>query len=111
MATKPARRCTKCGAIVRGRCESCSKTAGKRYDQQRGSAHARGYDRTWQQFRAYYLAANPLCVDCEGRGATTAATEVHHVEKVADAPDRRLDEMNVLGLCKACHSRRTAKGE
>jgi hypothetical protein len=31
-----------------------------------------------------YLAENPLCRDCEERGLVVAATEVHHVAKVAD---------------------------
>lgn len=41
----------------------------------------------------------------------TEANEVHHVAKIADAPERRLDSTNLMGLCKACHSARTSRGE
>jgi 5-methylcytosine-specific restriction enzyme A len=80
-------------------------------DARRGNSSERGYDATWQKFRRVFLCRHPLCADCEADGRLTSATEVHHIEKIADNPARRLDPSNCLGLCKACHSKRTLKGE
>jgi 5-methylcytosine-specific restriction protein A len=85
--------------------------ARRRNDRERGSSHARGYDRNWRRFRIGFLARNPLCADCERRELLTPATEVHHVAKVADRPDLRFDPANVMALCQPCHSARTARGE
>ncbi len=81
------------------------------YDRERGSASSRGYDRRWQRFRADILAARPLCEDCQTRGHVTPSHEVHHVVKLRDRPDLRLDPANVRALCTPCHSARTARGE
>jgi len=67
--------------------------------------------RKWQRLRLYYLARNPLCADCNERGRSEPATEVHHVIKRSIAPQLAMDPMNLQGLCKACHSSRTARGE
>ena len=49
-------------------------------------------------------------MDCEDRGHTTAATEVHHVLKLTDGGER-LDPANCRALCKPCHSARSGRGE
>ncbi|WP_373322022.1 HNH endonuclease [Acetobacter oeni] len=36
---------------------------------------------------------------------------MHHIQKLRDAPERRLDEGNCMPLCQACHSARTGRGE
>jgi 5-methylcytosine-specific restriction protein A len=79
-------------------------------DRARGSAHARGYDRGWRRLRLWHLARHPLCAHCERDGRVTAATDVHHVEKLAANPRRRLDPSNLQSLCDACHKRETAAG-
>lgn len=85
--------------------------ARRRYDAERGSASARGYDRRWERFRAWVLATWPLCRDCEAAGRVTASNEVHHIAKLRERPDLRLDPDNVLALCKPCHDTRTGRGE
>lgn len=79
-------------------------------DERRGSARERGYDRTWEEFRAWYISRHPLCLDCMARDILTAATDVHHIHKLRDG-GARLDESNCMALCHACHSTRTARGE
>lgn len=82
------------------------------YDQQRGSAHARGYDSRWRKARQAYLAKHPLCVECLKRGIYTPARVVDHV--VPHKGDRRLfwDSTNWQALCdgetgRGCHDRKT----
>jgi 5-methylcytosine-specific restriction endonuclease McrA len=41
----------------------------------------------------------------------TAATESHHIAKIADRPDLRLDPANLMALCQSCHAIRTGRGE
>ena len=65
------------------------------------------YDRRWQKIRAMYLAKNPLCAECQKAGRLTPANEVHHIVAVNDGGSDHDD--NLMGLCKSCHSRKTAK--
>jgi len=85
--------------------------ARRAFERERGSSTKRGYDRTWQKARLSHLMANPLCVDCHAAGLVKPAEEVHHIAKVRDRPDLRLDDTNLMGLCAPCHSVRTARGE
>lgn len=131
----PARTLSKCAlptclalAIRRGRCAVHAQEA----DQSRGGSAARGYDREWRRLRARFLRercarcddrpvvtcecggtglANAFCRDCLRGGKIVLAREVHHVESVRVAPHRRLDATNLMGLCKPCHQKRTARGE
>ncbi len=77
----------------------------------RESARERGYDRAWEKTRARFLAEFPLCQDCEEQGRVKAATEVHHAEKIKDAPEKKHQAENLRALCKECHSVRTFRGE
>ena len=79
-------------------------------DERRGSARRRGYDSTWERFRAAYLSDHPLCQDCLTEDKIEPATDVHHIRKLRDGGER-LDPQNCMALCHACHSTRTARGE
>lgn len=89
----------------------------KRTGQQKETVkrHIKGQPKTygyrWEQFRKFYLTEYPLCNDCEQSGRVTPAAELHHVMKVADHPELQFDPLNIMALCKSCHSKRTAKGE
>lgn len=116
MEYKPKRPCSypNCAELVEAGEKYCKlhKPLNKRtYDDNRPSASARGYDKKWEKVRKMFLKEHPLCEDCLRYGVYTPAQEVHHIEKVKDRPDRRLDPTNLMALCKACHNRRTAKGE
>ena len=81
----------------------------KEIDQNRPSAASRGYDGRWRKARLSFLATHPLCVTCERRGIVTAASEVDHI--IPHRGDQTLfwNQNNWQGLCKPCHSRKTAR--
>jgi 5-methylcytosine-specific restriction protein A len=105
MPYAPATCCRK----TNGRCDRCDR--GKRARDTRKSAAERGYDWTWQKFRKVYLSEHPLCSDCETEGRVGAATDIHHKQKLRDRPELKYEEENLMALCKACHDKRTARGE
>lgn len=96
--------------VSRGRCAKHAAVP-KRRDC-RESASRRGYDATWQRCREMFLRQHPICHDC-GAALLDAKRRghVHHVQKVADRPDLRLDWDNLMALCDACHTARTNRGE
>ena len=114
MGQRPKRICKACrrNATRERVCEACaSKGETGSKDDRRLSPSKRGYDSTWQKLRKMFLAENPICQDCLAAGKLKPATEVHHKAKIADSPNLRLETTNLVGYCKSCHSRRTAKGE
>lgn len=90
-----------------GYCPEHLPLARKKQDSKRAPAHARGYDRRWQKVRAMHLRRHPFCVDCLAQGKHTLAEEVHHIKPLRDGGTHA--EENLMSLCKACHSKRTAK--
>jgi 5-methylcytosine-specific restriction enzyme A len=70
-------------------------------DKYRGSAASRGYGSRWRRLRRMILNQQPLCVRC---GAP--ATDVDHIVPRAAGGDDSAS--NLQGLCKSCHSRKTA---
>lgn len=79
--------------------------------RRRKSSTKRGYDRQWRNVRLIKLQADPLCEDCDRNDRSTEATEVHHIRKIKDAPELRLDLDNLMSLCTPCHAIRSARGE
>jgi 5-methylcytosine-specific restriction protein A len=58
--------------------------------------------------RARFLAKrrdNFACVQCGSRNKL----EVHHVQRVKDAPDLAFDLCNLVTLCRDCHAIETEK--
>ena len=107
MATAARKPCTwpGCPALVSdgNRCQAHKRQA----EQQRGSAHERGYTTAWTKARAAYLCAHPLCKVC--LPMAVAATVVDHI--VAHKGDKALfwdSANNWQPLCKPCHDRKTA---
>jgi len=64
---------------------------------------SRGYGYKWQQERARFLQANPLCVMCDAKGLTVAADVVDH--RTPHEGDTALfwNKDNWQSLCRPCH--------
>ena len=78
----------------------------------------RGYDEEWLRFRQRALADPEsfglphdfmFCHDC--KPVLKRTEEIHHKIRVSVRPDLKYTPSNLMGLCKRCHSKRTARGE
>lgn len=87
------------GKRVKGRCDKCGSGAGTHTK----SARERGYGTDWTRVSRMVRTEEPLCVVCKAQGRTTAATEVHHVKPIKDAPGERLQRDNLMSVCRTCH--------
>lgn len=83
-------------------CPACQRRHVSRQVDQRPSAAARGYDYQWQIRRQYVLDRDPVCRIC----GTSPSEEVDHIIPRARGGSDRSE--NLQGLCKSCHSRKTA---
>jgi 5-methylcytosine-specific restriction enzyme A len=72
------------------------------WTDERDSSGARGYDSKWRKVRAKYLSRHPLCQRCEEQGRVVLADVVHHI-KPLDEGGPRLDQLNLMSLCRDCH--------
>lgn len=63
----------------------------------------------WKSLRKAVLQDEPLCQVCLSRGRVQEAQEVDHIVPISMAEDRAYDIDNLWGLCKPCHSSKTAK--
>ena len=61
------------------------------------------YDSQWQQARAAFLAAHPMCRLCEHLGRLTLATVIDHIRPHRGDPLLFWDQTNWQPLCKPCH--------
>lgn len=93
------------GNVVDGRCTVCGPRRSN-YEDRRGSAASRGYDREWQRLRLMVLRREPLCRMCAEAGIITPATDVDHIIRKSDGG---LDTFgNLQPLCHSHHSQKTA---
>jgi 5-methylcytosine-specific restriction protein A len=113
MPNKAKRGCAQCGVLTDSK--YCAAHAGlaKRYDKERQSDPIRKLFDTvrWHWTRLNVLARNRICVICK----SWAAEECDHViparkyiAQHGGDMNRFYDESNLQGLCKPCHSRKTA---
>ena len=89
-----------CGGIVRDNvCNRC----GPKKRGHRKSRHQRGYGNDWERLSKRTKREFPLCVPCWQIGRVTPAGSTHHIVKIRDAPELRLDRDNLLTVCESCH--------
>ena len=99
---RPSRPCRAyrcpCYQVADGYCEEHQHLVRRRGDDDRPAASERGYDRAWHRLRMSFLRRYPLCARC-GAPAEIA----HHVHPLRDGGER-LDEENLMSLCRRCHA-------
>jgi 5-methylcytosine-specific restriction protein A len=97
-----------CGVLTtRRRCPAHHVQA----EQSRTNWEIRRWYRTprWKALRLRLLrACGYQCSDCR---TITPSLEVHHVTKHEADPVRFWDPANLIVLCRACHQRKTQRGE
>lgn len=90
-------------------CSTHKKDYAKRRDQYRGSSAERGYDARWRKARRWFLARNPLCMDCNHQGLLKEATVVDHITPHKGNHRLFWDEDNWQPLCKKHHDQKTVR--
>jgi 5-methylcytosine-specific restriction protein A len=93
-----------CPALTDGRfCEAHAKQdAGEDERYRRDPDTRKRYGRAWKRIRDRYIAAHPLCEQCERDGRLTPAQEVHHIKPLSEGGTH--DAENLMALCSSCHS-------
>lgn len=94
------RPCIGCGEPIPtgSRCPECKPT-----QPAKPSAASRGYDHRWQQLSERVRRASPFCEQC---GSTDDLTADHIIPK-AEAPELRLEPLNVRVLCRTHNGQRS----
>ena len=82
-------------------CPEHQRQQEKLYDQARGTSAERGYGTNHRRWRQLILARDPICMVCHVK----QSTEADHI----DGNNKNLDMDNGQGLCKRCHSQKTAQ--
>lgn len=111
MPPRPLRPCGKigCSRLARERfceehkseAEARRKARWRRYDNSRGTAAQRGYGAVWRRLRLMVLHEEPLCRMC-----SAPSQEVDHIQPLSRGGTNERE--NLQGLCRSCHSRKTA---
>lgn len=73
------------------------------FNAKRGSSSAQGYGGRWRLLRKLILNRDPYCKACK----RAASTEVDHVVAKRNGGSDSIE--NLQGLCKPCHSAKTAR--
>ncbi len=64
------------------------------------------YDYQWKKARKRYVSTHPVCEMCLLEKKITLVEEVHHILPLDHGGTH--DSLNLMSLCKSCHSRITA---
>jgi 5-methylcytosine-specific restriction endonuclease McrA len=79
-------------------------------DQERGTAHQRGYGADWRRFRLAVLQATPICVfhdhPFHRHECGIIASVVDHIRPLNEGGERLAVE-NVRAICRLAHDRIT----
>jgi 5-methylcytosine-specific restriction protein A len=91
----------------------CPAHGRRNRDDRRPSSRERGYTHRWEQASKNFLARaeNALCRVCLAAGRVEPATCVDHVVPHRGNMGLFWTESNWQPLCKACHDRKTGRGE
>jgi len=106
MPYKPKKPCAHpgCPALTNARfCPAHAKQDAQEYAKyRRDPATRKRYGRAWKRIRDRYIAAHPLCEQCDVAGRIVPAQEVHHIIPLSEGGTHAAD--NLMALCTPCHS-------
>ncbi len=115
MAKKPCNRPGCPNLVEKGYCATCAPKHSPRavIEAKRPSASKRGYDRRWQKTRELFFRRKPFCADIYGVHGErlVIATDLDHIVPHRGDMEKFRDPENLQGLCKECHSKKTATEE
>lgn len=108
-----------CGRLCHGRyCDrhttaNVKREARRLFDADRGSAHARGYDRMWRLQAKRVLMRDPFCQIGKPGDTRASSCQGYAPSRVVDHiipghKGRRVTDDELQGACKACHDWKTA---
>ncbi|MFZ3578819.1 HNH endonuclease [Virgibacillus sp. DJP39] len=80
----------------------------KQVTKEQNKSSSKIYTYQWRKVSKAYLKENPLCVHCRREDRLTPATEVDHTIPHGGEMKLFWDKRNWQGLCKTCHSKKTA---
>lgn len=87
-------------------CEAHERQRERAYNlYERPERHRFYLTKEWRALSKQVLAEQPYC-SCGAK-----ATQSDHILSIKERPDLALDRGNLVGLCKPCHSRKTAQKE
>ena len=92
----------RCGGVREDRRGSVCPKCGAGEKSRNTTQH--GYDNTWRLLSERVRTEFPLCQMCADKGIVTAASEVHHIVPIDEAPWLRLERSNLMSVCADCHS-------
>ncbi len=95
--------CSRCGKLHKAgyRC-----AASRDYNTSKTDIDNLRNTRKWHNKAAEIKASSKyLCATCRAQGIYTYDNlEVHHITKLRDAPEKLLDDDNLVCLCQNCHT-------
>ena len=101
-----------CGELVAsGRCQAHASRAGRLQHEIYARAHRWYTSRRWQYLRLRVLQDEPFCRACLERGVKVLTVDIDHIRKHSGDQSLFWNRANLQGLCKACHTRKTSRGE
>jgi len=100
-----------CGVLVPGGTCSAHAPRERLTRQDYARVHRWYCSARWQRLRREVKDDEPFCRVCLGRGVQALTVDVDHILKHNGDPILFWDRGNLQGLCKACHTIKTVRGE
>lgn len=101
-----------CPVLVQsGRCQLHASRAARLQHEMYRKVHRWYVSRRWQRLRVQVLQDEPFCRACRRAGRKTLTVDIDHIRKHDGDQSLFWDRANLQGLCKACHTVKTTRGE
>lgn len=111
MPSKPKKPCAYpgCPNLTDGRyCPEHQQKVNSNYEKYgRDKSTKKRYGRAWKRIRDKYAVEHPFCELCFERGIIVPTEEIHHKKPLSEGGTH--DRINLIVLCKSCHSTIHAK--